>query len=184
MIFDLQPHLEGDLITMRPMAADDFEPLFAVASDPLVWEMHPFNDRYKEPVFRAFFEDGLASGGALVAIDRESSAMAGSSRFSAVNAGAGEIEIGWTFLGRRFWGGPHNLDMKRIMLSHAFRFVDPVIFRIGETNLRSRRAIEKMGATLTDRPDPGAAAAPVKHLIYAIKRSEFEERASSKSLLP
>ena len=178
-MFDLQPHLTGKIIAMRPMTPGDYDALFAVASDPLVWELHPARDRYKEPVFRALFEDGLASGGAMVAIVRETGVVAGSSRYSAMYAGPGEIEIGWTFLARAYWGGAYNLDMKRIMLAHAFRFVDTVIFRIGETNLRSRRAIEKIGAVLTDRDDPGAASAPVKHLVYAITREAFEGESAS-----
>ncbi len=175
MTFDLQPTLTGDLVTLRPMRPDDFDALFAVASDPLVWELHPIRDRYREPVFRALFEDGLASGGTLVAIARDTGAVAGSSRYSALYAEPGEIEIGWTYLARAHWGGPFNQDMKRLMLTHAFRFVDTVIFRIGETNLRSRRAIEKIGAVLTDREDPAPAASPVRHLVYAITREGFEQ---------
>ena len=149
MTFDLQPTLTGDLVTLRPLRRDDFDALFAVAADPLVWELHPIRDRYRKSVFRALFEDGLASGGTLVAIARDTGAVAGSSRYSALYAGPGEIEIGWTYLARAWWGGPFNQDMKRLMLTHAFRYVDTVIFRIGETNLRSRRAIEKIGAVLT-----------------------------------
>ena len=136
---------------MRPATAADYDALFALGSDPLVWELHPEGDRYQEPIFRSYFEDGLASGGALVAVSRATGDVAGWSRYSTMYVQPGEIEIGWTFLGRAYWGGPYNRDMKNMMLEHAFRFVDRVIFRVGETNLRSRRAVDKLGATLTDQ---------------------------------
>ena len=55
--------------------------LYAVASDPLIWEQHPIQDRYKkEEVFREFFREALESGGAFVAIDSKDGQVIGSSR--------------------------------------------------------------------------------------------------------
>src|SRR5438477_6532603 len=145
MAFDLQPVLEGELLTLRPLRADDFDALFAAASDPLIWEQHPASDRYTPRVFRAFFDESLASGGALVARDREAERVIGSSRFYGYDEARSEIEIGWSFLVRSHWGGRYNGEMKRLMLEHAFRSVSRVIFLIGPRNLRSQRAVEKIG---------------------------------------
>jgi N-acetyltransferase len=144
--FDLQPTLTGTLIALRPMREDDFDALFAVASDPLIWEQHPEPDRCTDPVFRRFFRGGIDSGGALVAIDRGDGRMIGSSRFAEYDESNSEVEIGWTFLARSHWGGAYNGEMKRLMLDHAFRFVQRVVFRVGPDNRRSRRALEKIGA--------------------------------------
>jgi len=146
MPFDLQPTLHGDLVDLRPLRPDDFDALFAVASDPLIWEQHPERDRYKEERFRVYFQSGLDCGGALLALDAKTGAVIGSSRYFGYDPAASEIEIGWTFLARAYWGGPHNAEMKRLMLQHAFRFVENVVFLIGADNLRSRRAVEKIGA--------------------------------------
>lgn len=171
MALDRQPRLAGKLVELRPATAEDFDALFAVASDPLIWEVHPAHDRWQEPVFRRFFADGLASGGMLVAIDRASGAVIGSSRYDSERAEPGEVEIGWTFLARSHWGGRYNGEMKRLMLNHAFGSVDRAIFLIGDTNIRSRRAIEKIGGRLTDRVHRAEmAGAPVVHVIYAIDR--------------
>ena len=171
MMFDYQPRLSGALLDLRPLTAADHDGLFAAASDPAVWALHPHTDRWQAPVFRAYFDDGLASGGALVAVARADGAIAGWSRYSALYAQPGEIEIGWTFLGRAYWGGDYNGDMKRLMLDHAFRFVDRVIFRIGEHNLRSRRAVEKIGGRLTDRTEVTIIdGAESVNLYYAIER--------------
>ena len=148
MPFELQPTLRGELIELRPLGEEDFEELYAAASDPLVWEQHPQSDRYKEEVFRDFFRTAMESGGAFVVTDLESGRVVGSSRFHAYDEERSEIEIGWTFLARTHWGGLYNGEMKRLMIEHAFRFVDSVIFLIGPRNHRSRKAIERVGAVL------------------------------------
>jgi len=148
MTFDLQPTLRGRLLELGPLRPDHWDDLFAVASDPLLWEQHPERDRYREDVFRAFFAEALASGGALVAIDRNDGRVIGSSRYFGYSEEGSEVEIGWSFLARSHWGGHYNGEMKRLMLDHAFRFVEQVVFHIGPRNLRSRRAIEKVGGVL------------------------------------
>ncbi|HUL68943.1 MAG TPA: GNAT family N-acetyltransferase [Gemmatimonadales bacterium] len=148
MPFEFQPTLRGTLLELRPLKAEDWSDLFAVASDPLIWEQHPANDRYKEEVFRRFFSEALESGGALIALNRADGRVIGSSRYHGYDSQASEVEIGWSFLARACWGGRYNGEMKRLMLQHAFRFVDNVVFLIGDENRRSRRAVEKIGAAL------------------------------------
>ncbi len=145
MSFDLQPHLKGELIELRPLTLEDWDDLFAVASDPLIWEQHPESDRYKEDVFRIFFSEALESGGAFVIIDRENQQIIGSTRFYGYDTEKSEIEIGWTFLARNYWGGRYNLELKQLLLDHAFKFVENVIFYVGENNIRSQKATEKIG---------------------------------------
>ena len=114
MPFDLQPRLNGGLLELRPLRAEDFHALYAVAADPLIWEQHPSTDRYKQEVFTAFFREALASGGALLALDARDGRVIGSSRFHGYDQEASEIEIGWTFLARSHWGGIYNREMKRV----------------------------------------------------------------------
>ncbi len=146
MPFDLQPTLKGELLALRPLRPEDFHELYAVASDPLIWEQHPSNDRYQEEVFKGFFREALESGGAFVAIDSKDGRVIGSSRFFGYDQEKSEIEIGWTFLARSHWGGIYNREMKQLMLRHAFKFVNSVIFLVGPKNLRSQKALEKIGA--------------------------------------
>jgi N-acetyltransferase len=146
MAFDLQPYLKGELIELRPLTPNDRDELFAVASDSLIWEQHPEPDRYREDVFRIFFRDAMESGGAFVIIDRNSQQIIGSTRFYGYDLEKSEIEIGWTFLARKYWGGRYNAEMKRLLLNHAFKFVESVVFFVGEDNVRSQKAMEKVGA--------------------------------------
>ena len=170
-MFELQPNLTADLLHLRPLIPADWEALFRAASDPLIWEVHPVSDRWKEEVFRQFFREGLESGGAFAAVDRKTGEIVGSSRYSNLKPDESEIEIGSTFLARSHWGGVYNGEMKRLMLDHAFRFVDTVVFRIGAENLRSRRAIEKIGGILTDRLEiVNLHGRIIEHVVYAIRR--------------
>ena len=146
MAFDLQPHVKGELLELRPLATQDWDELFAVASDPLIWEQHPEQDRYKEDVFRIFFRDAMQSGGAFVIINRKTQQIIGSTRFYGYDQEKSEIEIGWTFLARKYWGGRYNAEMKQLLLNHAFKFVESVVFFVGEDNVRSQKAMEKVGA--------------------------------------
>ena len=143
--FDLQPTLKGELLDLRPLRPEDFQTLYAVASDPLIWQQHPVSDRYTETVFAGFFREALESGGALIAADRRDGRVIGSSRFHGYNEENSEIEIGWTFLARSYWGGRYNKEMKQLMLGHAFRFVHNVVFLVGPHNVRSQKAMEKIG---------------------------------------
>lgn len=147
MPFDYQPVLKSDLVELRPLLAQDYEDLYSVAADPLIWEQHPVHNRHDETAFRAFFEESLQSGGALVAFDAHDHRIIGSSRFHGYREQEGEVEIGWTFLARAFWGGVYNGEIKRLMLGHAFRFVDQVVFFVGLGNVRSQRSVERIGGT-------------------------------------
>jgi RimJ/RimL family protein N-acetyltransferase len=167
MPFDLQPTLTGELLTLRPLRPDDFDSLYAIASDPLIWEQHPASDRYKPDVFTQFFRDGLQSGGALIVLDSTDGKVIGSSRFNGYNEAASEIEIGYTFLARSHWGGLYNREMKQLMLRHAFRFVHNVVFLVGPQNLRSQRAMEKIGGVRAGTRIDGAGRTSVVFQITA-----------------
>lgn len=167
---DWQPVLSGDLVELRPVRPDDFEALFQAASDPLIWAQHPATDRYQEDVFRRFFGEALQLG-ALVVVERRTGRLIGSSRYLEFDAAKSEVEIGFTFLARTYWGGGYNGEVKRLMMAHAFQFVDRVVFLVGATNLRSRRALEKIGAVLTDRRDDRQLGSVViEHVVYEVNK--------------
>ena len=147
MGFDLQPNLKGELVELRPLRPEDWHVLFTVASDPLIWEQHPERDRCEKDVFQVFFKEALESGGAFVVTDKSSQQIIGSTRFYGYDPEKSEIEIGWTFLTRKYWGRSYNREMKALLLTHAFKFVENVVFFVGERNLRSQKAMEKIGAT-------------------------------------
>jgi RimJ/RimL family protein N-acetyltransferase len=175
MSFDRQPTLVGEIIELRPLRADDYQALFRVAADPLIWEQHPERNRYEEATFRAFFDEALASGGALVAIDRADGRIIGSSRYHGYDPAGSVVEIGWTFLARAYWGGRYNGEMKRLMLEHAFRYVKRVIFVIGPHNFRSQRAVEKIGGVragaTTDARGQERMVYELTPALYASQRS-------------
>jgi len=165
-MFDAQPRLAGELVELRPLRADDREDLYAAASDPLIWEQHP-EKRNQPDVFNAYFADQLSSGGGLAVVDRAGSRVIGTTRFAGFDANASEVEIGWTFLARPYWGGGYNGEMKTLLLGHAFRFVDRVVFAVHEQNIRSQRAVEKIGGR---RVGSRVDAAGRGMVVFAVER--------------
>jgi len=154
--FEYQPVLKGELVELRPLRSEDYDALYAVASDPLIWEQHPVKNRHDWRSFLTFFRESLASGGALAVRDAKTQRVIGASRFHGWAEQRSEVEIGWTFLARSHWGGTYNREVKELMLEHAFKFVNRVVFLVGVENVRSQRAVEKIGGVRVGRrPDAG-----------------------------
>ncbi len=169
MEFDLQPTLKGSLLKLRPLTPADFQHLFAAASDPLIWKQHPESDRYKREVFRRYFDGAIDSKGAFAIIERKSGRIIGSSRYCNLDESGSEVEIGWTFLEREFWGGAYNRELKSLMIGHALRFVDRVLFVVGENNIRSQKALVKIGASFLKELEPSSPD-DITKVVYVITR--------------
>lgn len=169
-MFELQPTLASNLLKLRPMRSQDFEALHKAASDPVIWEQHPSSDRYKEEVFRGYFDSGIECGGALIVLDAKTDEVIGSSRYYGLDETAGEIEIGWTFLTTKYWGGMYNRDLKNLMLGHAYKYVDHVLFFVGPNNMRSRKAVEKLGAVYVDTRSRFGG----ESVVYRLSKTDFK----------
>ena len=167
MIFEGQPSLKGALVELRPLRPEDYDDLYAVAADSLIWEQHPARNRHEEAAFRTFFAEALASGGALLVTDAKTRRVIGSSRFHGYSEERSEVEIGWTFLARSHWGGRYNTELKRLMLRHAFDYVSSVVFFVGPENIRSQRAMQKIGGVLEPESDAEG------RFVYRITASAF-----------
>ena len=171
MDLDLQPTLTGHLLALRPLHTGDFEALYAAASDPLVWEQHPEPLRYRRDVFQKFFDGAIRSRGAFVVTDLVSGRVIGSSRYYDYSAVRHEVTVGYTFLARAYWGGSYNREVKRLMLDHAFQHVERVLFEVGEKNVRSQKALRKIGARQVGRAElPGLDGAMQTNLVFAMSR--------------
>ncbi len=171
---NLQPQLSNDLIHIVPIQSTDFEKLYAVACDPLIWEQHPNKDRYKREVFENFFNGALESKGAFLVYDAATNEVIGSSRFYDFNETEKVVTIGYTFLARSHWGTKYNRALKTVMLNYAFQFTDKVHFAIGSQNIRSQTAIERLGAKKIDEQIIAYYGESEKlNFIYEIKREAF-----------
>jgi len=141
---DLQPILENELVRIRPLDSSDLESLYEVAKDPKIWEQHPCK-RYLRTEFEKFFTESIESNGALAILDETTNRMIGSSRFKKVDGFPNGVEIGWTFLDRKYWGGKYNKVIKKLMIEHAFNFVENIMFYVDKSNVRSQKAVRKIG---------------------------------------
>ncbi len=162
MNFSIQPILENEIVLLQPLQEKDFEKLYQVASDPLVWEQHPNKNRYEREVFRNYFDGALQSKGAFLIIDKKSGKVSGSSRFYDYSETENSILIGYTFYGREFWGTGFNAFTKKLMLDYIFQYVEVVKFHVGAENWRSRKAMEKLGAELRCEIEVAYHGEPIK----------------------
>lgn len=165
---NIQPSLSNELISIRPINKNDFDALFEIASDKLLWEQHPNKDRYKKEVFQVFFENAINSNGACVVINNSDQKIIGSSRYYNLNEESSVIVIGYTFIARAYWGTNFNKSLKNLMINYAFQFVDTIQFHVGETNYRSQKAVEKIGAKkIGELPDD---TSPKTNWLYELKK--------------
>jgi len=164
-----QPTLEDDFVILTPLQQHDFEELLTVASDPLIWQQHPNPDRWKRDVFRTYFDGALASNGAFMIRHKTNGKAIGSTRFYDHDANASEIKIGYTFFSRDQWGSGTNQRVKRLMLDYAFQHVKQVIFQVGAQNLRSRIAMQRLGAELIGEEDVAYfGESPKRNVVFRI----------------
>ena len=169
---NLQPTtLRTDQIILKPLEQSDFEILYEVGSDPLIWEQHPNPDRYKREAFENYFKGAIESEGAFLIKDANTGEVLGCSRFYDLEKN--EIKIGYTFYGRSSWGKGINAQVKKVMLVYAFQFVDHVIFHVGANNFRSQKAMEKLGAIKTGEEEVAYfGEASRMNFVYRISKNQ------------
>ena len=173
---DLQPkQLENELIRLVPIKADDFNSLFSIASDPLIWEQHPNKNRYQKEVFEAFFQAAIESKSAFVILDTETGNIIGSSRYYDFEEENSIIAIGFTFLDRKCWGSNYNKMLKYLMIDYAFSCVKTVIFHVGDCNVRSQKAVEKLGAIKFDEEERIFSGEKILNFVYKISKSDWHK---------
>lgn len=171
--FNLQPEiLENETIKLIPLQEDHFEALYEVASDPLIWEQHPIKDRYQKDIFKTFFETAISSNGAFLILDQKTNEVIGTTRFYDYNPEKSNVGIGYTFIGRKFWGGPYNQSTKKLLIDYAFQNVDSILFHVGAENFRSQKAVLKLGSIKINEitfPINGG----ILHFEYELKKNKL-----------
>ena len=173
-MFPLQPVLQNNTVRIQPLQPADFETLYAIANDPLLWEQHPNKNRYKRDVFEVFFEGAIASGGAFMVIDNVLNKPIGSSRFYDMDMDNNSITIGYTFIARDHWGGPYNKALKTLMIDYAFTQFNTVHFHIGAQNIRSQKSIERLGAIKIKELEVAYYGEPVRlNFVYEINKADW-----------
>lgn len=168
---NVQATLENENVKLVPLNPNDFEELFSVASDPKIWEQHPNKDRYQREVFEKFFQGAMESKGAFKILDKNTGEIAGSTRFYDYNQDDNSIFIGYTFYATKFWGSKLNPQVKKLMLDYIFQFVDKVNFHVGKDNIRSQKAMEKLGAKKVDEVNVAYFGEPEKlNVVFEIDK--------------
>ena len=155
-------NLENDEIALIQTKISHFHELYSVARNRVIWEQHPEKDRWRKDKFKIFFEDGVENNlGCFSIYDKNLSKKIGLTRFYSYDQNDKAVRIGYTFMAPEYWGTGFNQQIKKLMLDYAFKYIDKVYFDIGVNNFRSRRAVEKLGATPFSESSDGM----VKYLL-------------------
>ena len=164
---NFKSHFEDSSISLLQIKKENFEELYLVASDPIIWEQHPENDRWKKEKFSIFYKNGLQNKfGFLLIFDKHKNKIIGSTRFYSYDKIDKAIRIGFTFISQEYWGTSINFQVKKMMLDYTFKYLDKVYFDIGINNFRSRKAVEKLGASLFSDNKKG-------NVVYTLKKNQF-----------
>jgi RimJ/RimL family protein N-acetyltransferase len=144
--------LEGTHVRLEPLEREHVEGLCAVGLDPEIWRWTQSQVGSPEQM-RDYVETALrwqAERTALpfATVEKGTGAVAGSTRFGNIDRANRRVEIGWTWLGRRFQRTACNTEAKYLMLRHAFENWGclRVEFKTDALNERSRAALLRIGA--------------------------------------
>ena len=162
-------NLETNAFSLEQTTLLDFEQLYGVACNPLVWAQHPEKNRWRRAVFSAFFQGAMENDlGCFTIRDKSAGIVIGSTRFYSHDVAGKAVRLGYTFLCPKYWGSGANQEMKEVLLEHAFVIVEDVYFDIGKENFRSRKAVEKLGAV--------ECADKEEKVVYVLSKDVFLHR--------
>ena len=177
---NIQPTLENEAILLSPLQKKDFDVLYKAASDPKIWEQHPNKERWQKEIFKTFFEGAIQSKGAFKIIDKSNDSVIGSTRFYDYSESENSIQIGYTFYMTQYWGHGTNNTVKRLMLDYIFHFVSKVYFHIGQNNIRSQKAISRLGALKIGEQEVAYfGEKPILNFVYEIAIEDWKKQKGS-----
>jgi len=180
--FDAQPVLVGKTLVLRPLKAEDFEGLYAAASDSTIWAGHPIKDRHERTVFTPYFDFLLGKGSTLAVQDRATKEIVGCSSYYTAPDRPSTLSIGFTFLNTAYWGGEANFEMKRLMIEHIFETLDAVWFHIDPSNIRSQKATTKLGAEYQYDAMLNLGGTPAPFKAYCLTRATWEKTCAARGV--
>lgn len=143
--------LTGETVILQSLTTEHFVALEALAKDKRIWEFYAY-DGSDPATFRNIFDSAISerekgSQFPFVILHRQQNKIIGSTRYLDVQPNHKKVEIGSTWLHPDFWATAVNLECKLLLLSHCFEHLQTVRVQLktDEKNLRSRKAIEKIG---------------------------------------
>jgi len=143
--------LEGNTVQLIPLELHHLEELYTLASDKELWRLVPSDCSERETFFTNYTQAIKARAQGLqypfVIVNKETGQYMGSTRFFEMYELDKKLEIGWTWITQEYWGTTVNLECKLLLMTYCFEVlqVNRVQLKTKDTNIRSRKAIEKIG---------------------------------------
>jgi len=151
-VWDLTPRLQGEIVTLEPLAPEHFDGLLEASRPAEIWSWWSV-DMSSPEAFRRWFDEAVSARdegvrSQLATLDARSGSPIGATSFMTLRPEHAGLEIGWTWLTPAAWRSGANAEAKLLMLRHAFTQLrcQRVEFLTHERNERSRRALEALPA--------------------------------------
>ncbi|MFY8022428.1 MAG: GNAT family N-acetyltransferase [Bacteroidia bacterium] len=145
-------HLIGEQVELIPLESRHFEELTNLAGEPIIWEFIPVDMSSNEKCHLAFTNANIQKEKGnqfpFVIIHKQENKIIGSTRLMNIEPEFKKLEIGWTWLHPDYWASAVNLECKLLLLNFCFEELKTirVQFKTDENNIRSQKAIRKIGA--------------------------------------
>jgi RimJ/RimL family protein N-acetyltransferase len=176
--------LEGRYVRLEPLTLEHAKALSEVGLDEELWRWIPVPVRTPEEM-KAYVQTAVndqAAGTSLpfAQIEKATSRVIGSTRYANIESEHRRVEIGWTWVARRWQRSAINTEAKYLLLRHAFETLGcrRVELKTDSLNERSRAAILRIGARQEGifRNHMITASGRVRHTVYfSIIDSEWPE---------
>lgn len=152
-LFTQPPTLANERVLLKPLSEEDYEGLYAIGLEPLLWAVS-INSIVSQEDLQRYLKTAIEQRQHRQAlpftiIDKTNNQIAGCTRYGNISFEHKRLEIGWTWLGIKFQKTGLNRACKYELLQYAFEtlHMQRVELKTDALNMKSREAMRKMGAT-------------------------------------
>jgi RimJ/RimL family protein N-acetyltransferase len=152
--------LRGQYVYLETLQQEHMDILKSLAQDARLWEYtktilvnDTFEEQFQRYMHTAFDERNTGGQHSFVIRQASDNAVIGMTRFYKIEASQKRLSIGYTWYVPGVWGQVHNKECKLLLLQYVFeklRF-QRVEFEVAHQNLRSQKAVEKIGGVREGR---------------------------------
>lgn len=146
-------NLQGEKVILAPLEEKYFDEISNTSQDEKIWTYMPMKGTDKGKII-SILEEAIGKRVKkeqypFVVIEKKTKKIIGCTRYLQINPEHRNLEIGYTWYLPEYWGKGYNEECKLLLLTHCFEVLKTIRVQLiaWDKNMRSRRAIERIGAT-------------------------------------
>ena len=143
--------LKGQTVDLISLSEQHFPVLESLASVKRIWEFYTFDgsdpNSFSKAINSTLVEREKGNQFPFIILHKSENKIIGSTSFLDIQPHHKKLEIGFTWIHPDYWGTAINLECKLLLLTYCFEnlHTQRVQLKTDENNIRSRKAIEKIG---------------------------------------